>query len=70
MNWSDGTPRSTGNAFDIAERVIHEKLESKHERENRLDRASYLRRKLAGLLKPQRSIAILKQADADKTARN
>ena len=66
--WECGTPRSTDNAFHIETRIIVN-AETKHEREKRLDRESYLRRKLAGLLKPTRTYEIPNQADSDKSRR-
>ena len=69
MNWDDGTPRSTGNAFDAPPK--HE-TETKQQRHNRLHREAAKRRydmqKIMRVNRWQPGDPD-KQASADKTAK-
>ena len=65
--WSDGTPRSTGNAFDAPEPA---KPETRQQRRNRLHKEATARRKtMEMILKPSKTYEIPNQADADKSRR-
>ncbi len=68
MNWNDGTPRSTGNAFDTPT----PEPETYQQRRNRLHREATAMRKAANkIMRVNRWIApdANKQASADKTAK-